>query len=524
MSDCEFDTLRDFLLREENYPEGGPVEFKETHISYVFLTPQFAYKLLKPINFGFLDFSTKEARRRECANELDLNRRLASDVYLDVVPIFENEGSLTFLDDGEPVDWLIKMRRLDESQTLEAKILSRSANEEDIDLLLDVLIPFLQNAETNDDIAKNGDVAVIRKNVSENFGVLESAARNGLVNSAFIESHKSSQLQFLAFHSSLLEQRIEANRVRHVHGDLRAEHIYFDKKYFDKRPAIIDCIAFNERFRCNDILDEICFLAADLEKLRREDLAEYLINSFRERMPDDAPEELVGFFKAYRHTVRAKVDCLRMRSASEDEIIRLRENVARHLEDARCLLDKFHHPLLVVFFGKSGTGKSTVARGLSDEIGAKIVSSDVVRKNIFGLKSTERGKPDTVYTRKANEKTYGRMCELAANALSNKTTVIFDATFQRAADRRHAIDIGKIYGVKILFVECRCADGTLRSRIEKRKKRNTDVSDAGVDVYQKQSLTFEPADEISENILLVLDTTKETQILLEQIIGKLCVL
>ena len=377
--------VRAALSQSECYWEGGPVEVRETHISVVFLTAEYAYKLLKTVRFDFLDFSTREARYAECWNEVRLNRRLAGDVYLDVVPVIRSADGFQLGGAGFPVDWVIKMRRLAEHDTLAARIESATATSDDLPTVLDVLQPFFESANRGPQIDADADVSVIRRNLVENHDVLEAHAGTTGIASGNVAALRSIQLQLLATRRRLFEDRIRGGWIRDGHGDLRAEHVYLTNP-----PVIVDCIAFNNRFRHVDLLDEICFLATDLQRLGRDDLATAIVDQYRRRLNDPAPDALAHFFASYRFAVRAKVACLKSDSADllRSDEFRSEESqseAAQLLQRAVDALRADHAPCLVVFCGVSGSGKSTVARRLAEEIGAVHLASDVIRKELHSV-------------------------------------------------------------------------------------------------------------------------------------------
>ncbi|MEX0716219.1 MAG: AAA family ATPase [Planctomycetaceae bacterium] len=541
------------LDRNGAFPEGGPVERRETHISTVFLTREHAWKLLKPVRFDFLDFSTREARYVECWNEVLLNRRLAPDVYLGVVPLHaDSVGSVRVAGSGTPVDWLILMRRLPSDATLEARIAAGTASTADIDRILDVLCPFFARAATNPQIAADGLPRVVHRNVSENLNVLAAHVGNGTrdsvddgrpIGAEQIDRLRSMQLQFVAVREPLLESRIDAGRVRELHGDLKPEHCYLGQWTVDSgqwveekssvrdyplstihyplSPVIIDCIAFNRRFRHVDTLDEVCFLAVELSHLDRDDLAKHLFREYRRRTGDDASDELAAFFQSYRLTVRAKVACLAA-DGEEDGTERDRRlrAAASYVDDALERLRPHHRPRLIAVFGLSGTGKSTVARALAERIGATHLSSDEIRKRIHGLPIHRRG-PADIYTSEANSRTYAALLDAARDRLRQGTSVIVDATFRRRMDRERLISVAKKAGVSPLFVECRCDSAVARRRIEKRNEKGIDASDADVAIHEAQSRSHEAPAEIPSNILLCIDTERPLEDSIGQIVTAL---
>jgi len=507
------------LSDPHSYPEGGPVERCETHISLVFLTAGFAYKLMKPVDFGFLDFSTRESRYFDCWSEVCLNRRLAPDVYLDVVPITERQGGLTLAGSGQPVDWVVKMRRLPESATLDAHVKAGTAEFPDIDKTLALLLPFLQGAATNKEISAQGRTAVLRTNVLENLDVLDDHTQAAAFAPWSLAKLRNAQLQMLALREKLFETRVDGRWIRDGHGDLRAEHVYLLDPV-----VIVDCIEFCNRFRFIDTLDDICFLASDLSRLGREDLAAYLVDQYRQQTNDPAGAELIAFYQSYRHAVRAKVACLRASSGDEEERVQGFAQARRHVASAWETIERHHRPLLLAFCGLSGSGKSTISRQLAEVLGAEQVRSDLVRKELHGLSPRDRSGAGELYSARVNEQTYAEMCEHAGELLAQGVSVVLDATFQRASDRLRVARISEESQIDYLFVECRCREEVLRRRIAARQQRDEDASDAGFAVLDRQLEAFEPLDELPGESLMSLDAESPPEELVGQIVSRLAVM
>ena len=290
-----------FLSRAESYPERpSTLEVVQTHNSFVFLTDRHAYKLKKPVRYEFLDFSTLEARRLDCLEEVRLNRRLAHDVYLDVVALtLAPGGGLQLGGDGEAVEWLVKMRRLPRELMLDHAMRERRVSRDEVRRFMRVLDDFYRAArpvEMGPDVYRRRFERDIRANRRELL-----AADYGLA-PALIESITASQLATLERQAPWFDQRVAAGRIVEGHGDLRPEHIFLGAE-----PVFIDCLEFNRDWRVLDPVDEIAYLALECECAGAPWIGEAALEIYREHAGDDPPPALVRFYKSYRAALRAKL-------------------------------------------------------------------------------------------------------------------------------------------------------------------------------------------------------------------------
>lgn len=280
------------------------VEYLQTHISSVFLTGDYAYKLKKPMDFGFLDFTTVELRERACVAEVELNRRLAPSVYLRVVPITVVEGRPTLEGEGEAVDWLVVMRQMDRRQ-LGPEVLARGELDgAKIDSIVSILVPFYQRARTGAGVDRYGTVEAVRFNTDENFAQTEGFVDRALSRGQF-DVIRSFTDRFYEVNGELFQRRIDEGRIRESHGDLHLGNIVFEPE----RTIIFDCIEFNERFRCGDVAVDLAFLAMDLDFQGLPELSRRLVEGYVEQSGDSELPALLDFYKTYRAYVRGKIAC-----------------------------------------------------------------------------------------------------------------------------------------------------------------------------------------------------------------------
>lgn len=299
--DASIDGKVAFLRRPDGYPSRpARVEVIETHMSWVFLADELVYKLKKPVRYEFLDFSTLEARRQDCEREVQLNRRLAADVYHGVVPlVMESDGNLALGGEGTVVDWLVKMRRLPAERMLDAAIREHAASPADIRNLSRALTHFYSDA-TRVDLTPVEYRAAFEKNIQANHAEL-GKAHYGLPLPQ-INRVTSALHAFLARHAALLEQRARARKILDAHGDLRPEHICLTPQ-----PRIIDCLEFNRDFRLLDPVDELAYLAMECERLGAGAIGDDILRQYLEASGENVSAALVWFYKAFRACLRAKI-------------------------------------------------------------------------------------------------------------------------------------------------------------------------------------------------------------------------
>ena len=292
------------LLRPEAYPEPpGEIHLLQTHISFVIITGQYVYKIKKPVDFGFLDFTTLDKRRFYCRQELDLNRRLSTDVYLDVVEITMEGRQVHCGGKGETVDYAIKMRRLPEEKKMFNLLKEGKVDINTMERVARVIADFHAGAETSREITSTGGLETVKKNVQENFSQTKKYIGTTLSEDEYRLIRTYSE-NFIEDKKGLFLKRMEEGRIRDCHGDIHMEHVYI----MNGNIYIIDCIEFNDRFRYSDVAADVAFLAMDLDYYGHYGLSETLIKRYEKFSNDPEIEEFVNFYKCYRAYVRGKVD------------------------------------------------------------------------------------------------------------------------------------------------------------------------------------------------------------------------
>ena len=290
------------LLRQKNtYPDQpSRIEAVETHMSWVFLTDRYVYKLKKPVRYDFLDFSTLALRQRDCEEEVRLNRRLAPDVYLGTVALtVDSFNEVRLNGDGEPIEWLVKMRRLPRERMLDIMIRKNRIAEPDIRHLGEILARFYQECSTVEHSAEHYK-AKFERSIALNLDILLTPGYE--LPADLIRELHDAQSQFLSQESCLLDAHVKSGKIIEGHGDLRPEHICLEP-----RPVIIDCLEFNRQFRTIDPVDELSFLAVECEFLCTPFIGGVIFHTYKEITGDRPPMRLVLFYKIYRACLRARL-------------------------------------------------------------------------------------------------------------------------------------------------------------------------------------------------------------------------
>ena len=481
------------LSRPEAYGEGhtAPVSLRTTHASWVFLTGDEVWKVKRPVDFGFLDFRTLEARRRACEDEVRLNLRLAPDVYLGIAPVRKTSSGYRIGGEGPTVDWAVHMRRLPDRTSAEALLGRGALDAERLSKIADRLAAFFAAARV---VPEFGTLAALQRNVAEN---LEQAAPfvGDLLDRETFEEVRAFQMGRLSRDGERFLARSAGDRIRDGHGDLRLEHLYLlPGPGGEERPVIIDCIEFNERFRCGDVASEVAFLAMELEAAGRPDLAAGFLARYAEASDDFGLYGVVDFYLSYRAWVRGKVAAFVAADPSTppDVRARKRDEARRDFGLARAFAGKpLDRPLLVAVGGVIGSGKSTLAAALGRHLAVPVIGSDLTRKVLAGLAPTSRGDA-RLYGPEEKERTYTEIFRRAADVLGAGRGVILDATFSAGRWRRMAADLARAADAAFVLVEASCADSrVLRERLAARRG-GPSVSDATDDLLDAFVRDYEP--------------------------------
>lgn len=513
------------LLLPSAYPEQtGSVELVQTHVSYIFLTDRFAYKVKKPVDLGFLNFSTLDRRRFYCNEEVRLNRRLCPDIYLGVVEVRETRGRAGFTGTGKIIDYAVKMKRLPADRMLDRLLAEGKISEDEIRAIARVIGEFHLRAERGNEISNYGSTDVIRTNWEENFRQTRQFAGNTLSSRdlRFIEDWVD---RFLKNNAETFTRRVAGGFIRDCDGDIHMENICLD----DGGIRIFDCIEFNSRFRYGDTAADIAFLLMDFDVNRRPDLCGPFLDEYMRTTGDSGVAGVLDFYKVYRAYIRGKVESMRLLDPQipQGEKEAARERARRYFRLARGYIARRTLPLsLILTCGLTGTGKSFMARELAFDLGLEIVSSDVVRKELTGLAPTERRRDryaEGIYSDATTTRTYQELHRQAETALAQGRSIIVDATFRRRADRETFRQLAARHGARFQLLHAICPEETIRQRLDAREKRGDEVSDGRWDIYLLQKGKFDvPADD--EAGITRVDTSKPVTELLETLLDAMGIL
>jgi len=506
--------LLDRLEQSDCYP-GSPrdVELRQTHLSVICLAGDRVYKLKKPVQFPFVDFSSVERRRYFCEEEVRLNRRLCPDLYLGVETLFRTAGgSWTFReeDGSEIADYAVHMRRLPEGNLLHRRLEENDVSEEQLREVAHIMAGFHRQGEVSDDVRRAGSPEEQQKAVEQNFEELEALENRGElgVNEDLLRAIQHRTLRSLERWVPVLEERADRDRVVDGHGDLHARNICLTDP-----PAVFDCIDFRPEFRCGDVVAENAFLVMDLIHRGAPGLAQIYLDAYLEESGDEEERRLMPFFVSFRALVRAKVAAL---AANEPEIPdeerrQARESVRRYLQlAAGALLNEDR--LLLVACGLPATGKSTLCRELALRTGWPVCASDRIRKELAGVSHAET-LPEEFYRPEFSARTYAEVIRQSCEALSRGCAVA-DANFPRASSRAEADEAARNQGTEAVILWTDCDESVVAERLRGRSEDSASVSDADWEVYRKLKSTFEPPSEEEGRHLVRVDgsETPETNV------------
>ncbi len=493
------------LMRPEAYdhPVSG-FQLLETHISWIILTGQFAYKLKKPVNLGFVDFTTLELRRHFCEEEIRLNSRFAPELYLGVRPIYGTTSEPSFQGSGAPLEFAVQLRQFDQAQLLPAVLQRGALRSDHIDRLAVTLAEFHDRAAVAEKESPWGTPEAVRVPFDANFQSLEST---DLANRRIAALKLWSDAEFER-RKDWFQQRHDTGRIRECHGDLHLGNLVL----LDDEIRLFDGLEFNPGLRWIDVISEIAFLVMDFEERGRPDFAFQVLNCWLEHSGDY--EGLTGWrwYLIYRALVRAKVAALRLQQSdiASDERLAKQDELTKYVELADRTLRNRLTPLIVMH-GFSGSGKSHVAQFLCQRFGAIQLRSDVERKRMFGKwgAPAETTRTGDLYAPEVTRKLYEQvLAGLSPGILAAGFPVVIDAACLRRGQRALFHDLATKLRVPFLIVDVQARVETLERRLLQRNQEGCDPSDADHAVLDRQLADHEPLS--SEELAISLPVGTET--------------
>ena len=478
------------LLNDRAYDhDTRDIHVIETHISWVICTGSYVYKIKKPVDLGFLDFSSLDKRRYYCHEELRLNQILAPELYLDVVAITGTPEHPHMAGHGTAIEYAVKLKQFDTACQFDRLLADSKLDEHHIDEVVDTIVRFHENTPRLKH-SENGFANTAHKPVRENY---RQADRYKLTMDQRERVNKLRQWHDAAFArlSPIIEQRLADGYVRECHGDLHLGNIV----YYQNKVILFDRLEFDPQLRFIDVINEIAFLLMDLEAHRQQGLAHRFLSAWLQRSGDYAGLYLLDYYKCYRSMVRAKVALIQ---GSEAEFL-------RYLALAEtCTRERF--AALILTHGLSGSGKSTITRPLAPLINAIIVRSDIERKRHL------QGVSPDLYGTEATRQTYSLLATAAEAIIGTGYHAIVDATFLKAQQRQLFMDLAQRLKRPCIILDFQAPRELLVHWINERMEKGTDVSDATVEILDQQIRNQEPLTEYEQQHALTVDTSQNIEI------------
>jgi hypothetical protein len=483
-----------------------PEEIIETHISYILLTEEYVYKVKKPVNLGFLNFETLKDRKKYCLLEKELNSRFSKDVYLGVLKLIKlkDEYKIVPLNNTIPAyEYILKMKRIKKEEFLHYKIENKEVNLEDMYKIGIQLGEKLKSIKTDRDfVEEHGNLDKIVFNIKENFQQLDNF-KNKYFHENLYKLIKDKTYKFLNNYQELLIRRVNEGYIKDGHGDIRLEHIFFDGSAY----GIIDCIEFNKRFRCNDVVADFVFLCMELDEKGFIELSDSALSGFLSIFNDNDTKNLINFYKCYRALVRVKVNCFLLEG--KDSSWQNYDSKIKEIERLICLAYTYainmEKPITLIFYGLSGSGKSKNAKYFADTFGCAYFNTDMCRKEMLNIHAYERHYVpfgNSIYSEDNTLKVYDRLGEKACNkGLIGRLTVI-DGTF-----------IKKLYlhtflnkrSLNIFKIKCEAPMDILKNRLKSRTLKMS-ISDGRIEILEEQ---YRISEDISFDFLLNTENSLE---------------
>jgi uncharacterized protein len=493
--------IRELMLPSAYSHPVDQVDLIETHISWVLIAGDCVYKVKKPLDLGFLDFTTIERRQQACDDELRLNRRLTRDIYLGVVPVVEREGAARVGGEGSLLDYAVRMRRLPEPGMLSKALPAGEVTPGHLRQLARDLAAFHESAASGAGVDEYASASAIAANWGQNFEAMEPHA--SLAPTWVIQGIRSGVDRWLREYDTVFRKRQLDGRIREGHGDLHTGNLCL----VEDRLVPFDCLEFAARYRCADVAAEIAFLAMDLEQWGRPDLAWHFVTQYVRLTRDRQILQLLPFYKCYRAFVRGKILALRLSQTAADapERASLAQRARACFDLALCYATQVRSHLITMV-GLPASGKSQLAADLSQRQGALVISTDVVRKRLAGYQPSDRAGAlygTGIYSRATTDRVYAQLRQQAARWLLRGVSVILDGSFGDRHQRALAHAVADRTGAAFHLVWVACSDEERQRRIAQRAQDPLRVSDATWEIAEQMRANFTEPTEFDPSELVV---------------------
>ena len=491
------------------------IELLQTHISWIILTGDFAYKIKKPVDFGFLDFSSLEKRQHYCEEELRLNQRFAKELYIEVVTISGSEEQPHINGDGAVLEYAVKMKQFPSNSLLGTLLDRGDLRESHIDRLATNIVSFHLQAIVAEAESDFGSLSAVVQPVEENFRQIRQHIKDPRLLTQ-LDAIEEWSTQARLNLQTVLTKRKDNGYIRECHGDLHLGNITL----WNEEIIPFDCIEFNENLRWIDTLSEIAFLVMDLDDHLRPDLARRLLNKYLELTGDYSSLGVLQYYKVYRAMVRTKVHSLQFGQAdlAQHEIDMAHRECENYIALASQYISKTQ-PLLIIMHGFSGSGKTTISQFILEALPAIRIRSDIERKRMFQGKQTDipdetgndesnSGINEGIYSGESSQMTYEHLRCLAEDILLSGMTVIVDAAFLLAEQRKRFSQLASLLNVPYRIVDCHAEHAILEQRITERRRYGSDASDATLEVLLHQQENHDPLTDEEITACYTIDRTE----------------
>ncbi|MCS7250181.1 MAG: AAA family ATPase [candidate division WOR-3 bacterium] len=485
------------LKKEIERKKKKEINIIETHTSWVLLTGKYAYKIKKPVNFGFLNYTTLSLRYKYCQLELKLNRRFSREIYLKILPISKDKNRINFGKKGQIIDYAIKMKELPQERIMTNLLLKNQINYSIIKNLAETLGSFHNSIKPDNEGFLYGSLEIIRYNWDENFYQTKEFI-NKIISEKQYNFIKKEIERFIFEKENIFIERIKKGKIRYCHGDLHSQNIFVCDKIY-----LFDGIEFNKRFAICDLISEIAFMIMDLEFYERKDFSDYFLDNYLKITNDFFGLSLLTFYKTYRAYVRGKVTGFLYLQNKEEKIL---EKTKRYFDlAARYANNLFKARKFLIFFGHIGTGKSFLAQEFGKRNETIVLNTDIIRKELANLPLEEERKiiyGKDIYSYSFSKKTYNYLIKRGLRYYLNNYSVILDGTFNKKEWREM---VKKILNKKVspFWVYIHANEKIIKRRLSKKRL----ITNGRLEIYHRMKKDFYPIKNLKN--LIKIDNSKD---------------